>query len=201
MKKLCILLFVGLVVSVMVLCSSQIIEAKGKKAGNVSELEEIENEKEEELEEETKGLKEKQKNVHKNQNRVKVAVHSLLAMEDLVGGIGPEVSRIANEFNNSVEKTIRAEERIRNKNRLIRFLLGGDKESAELIAQEVNQNKGKIQQLKSLMEECDCDDEIKSTIKEQIMNIEAEQYRLEAFVEVEKGYSGIFGWIFDKLFN
>jgi len=200
MKKLCILLFVGLVVSVMVLCSSQIIEAKGKKAGNVSELEEIENEKEKELEQETKGLKEKQQNVHKNQNRVRVAVHSLLAMEDLVGGIGPEVSKIANEFNNSVEKTIGAEEKIQNKNRLIKFLLGGDKESAELIVQEVNLNKEKIQQLKNLMKECDCDEEIKGMLKEQIINIEAEQYRLETFAETEKGYGGLFGWFFDWLF-
>jgi len=200
MKKLCILLFVGLVVSIMVLCSSQIIEAKGEKAGNVSELEKIENEKEQELEQETKGLKEKQQNVHRNQNRVRLAVHSLLAMEDLVGGIGPKVSKIANEFNSSVGKTTEAEEKIQNKNRLIRFLLGGDKESAELIAQEVNRNKEKIQQLKNLMKECDCDEEIKGMLKEQIINIEAEQYRLETFAEVEKGYGGLFGWFFDQLF-
>lgn len=223
MKKLYILLFVGLVISITVLCSSQIIEAKAEdagkkggekdvyeevevkekkklKAGNINELKEIVDEMEEELDQGTKGLKKKQQNVYKNQNRVRLAVHSLLAMEDLIGGIGPEVSKIASEFNNSVVKTIIAEEKIQNKNRLIRFLLGGNKESAKLMMQEVNQNKEKIKQLRQLMEECDCDKEIKDMLKEQIINIETEQNRLEILAKIEEEYKGLFDRLFGWLF-
>ncbi|MCK4553503.1 hypothetical protein KAU19_00885 [Candidatus Parcubacteria bacterium] len=49
--------------------------------------------------------KTKQK-VFQNQNTVREAVHALLAAEDLVGGIGKQISQIATEFNNSIEKTI-----------------------------------------------------------------------------------------------
>ena len=219
MKKLYILLFVGLIVSITVLCGSQIIEAKAEdsgnkgkgeeakveekkksKAGNADELKEIVDGIEQELEQETNGLKEKQQNVYKNQNRVRLAVHSLLAMENLIGGIGPEVSKIASEFNNSLGKTIITEEKIQNKNRIIRFLLGGDKESAELMMQEVIQNKDKVEQLKQLMEECDCDERVKDMLKEQIINIETEQDRLELLAKIEEGYKGLFDRLFGWLF-
>ncbi|MBU3942966.1 hypothetical protein KKA24_03215 [Patescibacteria group bacterium] len=200
MKKIYILLFIGLAISVGVLCGSQIIEAKAGnsevklKAGNANELKEMVKEKKEELEQGENGLKEKQQNVYKNQNQVRLAVHSLLAMEDLVGAIGPKVSEIAGEFNNSLGKTIISEEKIQNKNRFIRLLLGGDKESAQAIIQEVNQNKEKVEQLKQLMEDCDCEGEVRDMFREQIMNIETEQNRLEMFATIEEEYKGIFGW-------
>ena len=111
-----------------------------------------------------------------------------------------EVSKIASEFNNSVVKTIIAEEKIQNKNRIMRFLLGGDKESVKLMMQEVNQNKEKIKQLRQLMEECDCDKEIKDMLKEQIINIETEKNRLEMLAKIEEEYKGLFDRLFGWLF-
>ena len=64
------------------------------------------------MNQELEGKKEKEQNVYQNQNQVRLAVHSLLAMENLVGGIGKNVSQIARQFNNSVQATIRAEEKI-----------------------------------------------------------------------------------------
>lgn len=150
-----------------------------------------------EMNQEMQQLKEGQQNVYQNQNQVRLAVHSLLAMEDLVGGIGPQVSQIAQEFDNSVQATIRAEENIQTRNRIIRFFAGGDQEAAQLIEQEVNRNRERIQQLKQLREQCDCGEEVKAMFQEQIQDMEQEQNRLQQLAQNEKQYK----WLFGRFFN
>jgi hypothetical protein len=85
------------------------------------------------------------------------------------------VSAIAKEFNNSVQATIRAEERIQTRSGIRRFFFGGDKEAAQNMQQEVNRNMNRIQELKQLRNECDCGEEIKQMMQEQIQNMEQEQ--------------------------
>ena len=163
--------------------------------------------KKQEMDQEVQGMKdEKQQKVYQNQNKVREAVHALLAAEDLLTteestkgngkGIGPEVSAIAREFNNSVDKTIPAEEKIQKRNRVVEFFFGGDEEAAEDILEETNKNKVKVQQLKNLYQECDCDEEVKNIIQEQIQNLEQEQIRLEEVAQKEKSNKGLFGWLF-----
>jgi len=165
------------------------------KFGNVSQVKQMIQEKKQEINQEMQSLGEKQQKIYQNQNRVREAVHALLAMENLTGGIGRNVSQIAREFNNSVQATIRVEERIQTRNMLLRFLLGGDEEAAQEMEQEVNQNRVRIQQLKQLMEECDCDDEVKAMLQEQIQNMEQEQNRLQELAQNEKKSKGLFGWL------
>lgn len=171
------------------------------RARNTNELRQMTQEKESEANQEAESLEEPQKKVYQNQNKVRTAVHSLLAMEGLVGGIGPEVSQIAQEFNNSVQATIRAEEKIQTRNRMVRFFIGGDKASAELIGQEINQNRQRIEQLRQLENECECEEDIKAIFQEQIQNIEQEQNRLQLMAQAEKEYQWLFGRLFGKLFG
>lgn len=176
------------------------IEEKVKlKAGDKDELKQMIQERKQEMDQEAQSLGENQKKVYQNQNEVRLAVHSLLAMEDLVGGIGQQVSQIAREFDNSVQSTIKAEEKIQTKNHFIKFFTGGDDESAGLIEQEVNRNQERIEQLKELLAECDCDEELKEIIQEQIVNIEQEQNRLQQLAESEQEYKGLFDWLFGWL--
>lgn len=165
------------------------------RARNTTELKQMIQEKKQEMNQEMQSLGEKQQKVYQNQNRVREAVHALLAMENLTGGIGRNVSQIAREFNNSVQATIRAEERIQTRNMFVRFFAGGDEEAAGEMEQEVNRNQAKIQQLKQLMQECDCDEEVKTMMQEQIQNIEQEQNRLQELAENEKKSKGLFGWL------
>lgn len=164
-----------------------------KKAQTVNELKAKMQEKEQEMNQETQQLQEKQQKVYQNQNQVRLAVHSLLGMEDLVGGIGPQVSQVAQDFNNSVQATIRAEEKIQNRNRIVRFFAGGDREAAGEIEQEVNRNRERIQQLRQLKEQCDCDNEVQAIFQEQIMNMEQEQNRLDQLAQNEKEYQWVLG--------
>ena len=175
----------------------KIKELRKERAENIKELKEMIKQRREELKEEIKELKdEKKEKVYQNQNGMKIAVHSLLAMENLTGGIGKEVSAIARDFNNSVQSTLNSEERIERRNSLKRFFVGGDEKAAEEIEQEVNKNQERINKLKDLKENCECDEEVKAVLQEQIENMEQEQTRLTKLSQKERKTKGIFGWIF-----
>jgi len=165
------------------------------KAHTATELKQMIQERKQEMDDELFEMKEERKEVRQNQNEVMLTVHSLLASEDLVGGIGPRVSEIAREFNNSVQATLLAEDKINSRSNFVRLFIGGDNEAADEIAQEVNANRDRIRNLKQLMNECECDEEIRNTIREQIMNTEQEQNRLEELADGEKIKKGVFGWL------
>jgi len=164
-------------------------------ARNTTELRQMIQEREQEMNQSMQGLKEELKEMYQNQNRVRLAVHALLAMENLTGGIGRNVSQIAREFNNSVQASIRAEERIQTRNMLMRFFFGGDEQAAGEMEQEVNRNRERIQELRRLMQECECEEEVKAMLQEQIQNMEQEQNRIQELAQNEKKSKGIFGWL------
>ena len=177
------------------LAKEQIRQQTG--ANDTEQLKTMIRNKKQEMDQEIKNIKDKeQQKVYQNQNKVREAVHALLATEGLTGDIGPQVSAIAKEFNNSVEKTIKSEEKIQKRNKIVEFFFGGDEEASENILRETNKNKEKIQQLKNLYRECDCDEEVKNIIQEQIQNIEQEQNRLGQLAQEQKAKKGLFGWLF-----
>ncbi|MDP2365657.1 MAG: hypothetical protein Q8M94_18060 [Ignavibacteria bacterium] len=174
-------------------------ETKQTRLRTTEELQQMIQERNQEMVQEMQTLKPAQQKVYQNQNAVRLAVHSLLEVKDLIGGIGPQVSQVAQEFNNSLQATIRAEERIQTRNRVVRFFAGGDKNAATAIEQEVNRNRERIELLNQLMEQCECEEGIMAILQEQIRNIEQEQNRLQQLAQNEKQYKGIFGWLFGWL--
>jgi hypothetical protein len=165
------------------------------RAQNVSELHELVQQREQEMNQEIQALEEHQQLVYQNQNRVRLAVQSLFAMEELVGSIGPQVSQIADEINTSVQATIQAEERIQARNTIVRFFAGGDEAAAQEIEQQVIQNQERIRELQQLQEECDCDEQVRAILQEQIQNVEQEQTRLQQVAQNELTDKGLFGWL------
>lgn len=168
---------------------------KSQKARTMSEVREMTQQRKQEMVQELEGLSRVQQKVYQNQNSVREAVHTLLSIEDLAVGIGPQVSQIAREFNNSVLATIVAEEKIQKRNAFVRFFIGGEKNAAEEMEREINQNQQRIQQLKQLREECACEEEVKVMMQEQVQKMEQEQERLQQLADREKGANGVFGWI------
>ena len=166
-----------------------------ERAQTTEQLRQMVQQRQQVMAQEMQGMDEAEQKVYQNQNRVREAVHSFLAMEDLVGGIGPQVREIARNFNNSVQATIRAEQRIERRSAVARFFAGGDEEAAAEIEERVNQNQERIQQLKQLREECDCGAEVKELMRAQIQNMEQEQTRLNELAQREKGSKGLFGWL------
>lgn len=167
----------------------------GVQARDADELKEMIQQRQQEMSQEMSGLDEKQQNIYQNQNKVRTAVHSLLAMENLAGNKGARISEIAKEFNNSVQATIRSEEKIESKGSLSRMLTGGDAEAAGELERQTIQNREKIQELNQLKNECECDPEVKAMMQEQINNMEQEQARLEQLAQSEKQSKGLIGWL------
>ena len=150
---------------------------------------------EQELQQQMAGKSEKVQNVYRNQNQVRLAVHALLEMKEELGGIGQQVSELAQGFDNSVQATLRAEEKIQTRSGFRRFFAGGDAEAADELEQEVNQNMQRIQEMKQLHADCDCGEEAKAMLQEQIQSMEQEQNRLQELAQQEMKSKGVFGWI------
>ena len=132
-----------------------------------------------------------------NQNIVRSAVQTLLAAGNISGGIGEQISAIAKEFNNSVMAQYNAEEKIQNRNAISRFFFGGDADAAEEIQQQIEANRVRLENLNTLMNQCeDCDGELKTMIQEQIQLLEQEQNRLQELAQAETDDKGLLGGIF-----
>jgi hypothetical protein len=168
-------------------------QGKGQGSVNASELREQIQERERELSQ-TQGS---QSDAIKNQNKVRLAVHAFLASENRTGGIGQNVSQIARDFDNSVNKTVQAEEKINSRNGFTKFLFGGDKEASAEIEEEVARNRDRIQELNQLLAQCKCDEEAKLILREQLATMEQEQTRLAELAQQEKQNRGIFGWLWN----
>jgi len=164
-------------------------------ARNFSHLQELAVEQSRELMQQARQMSEQAGEVYQNQNQVRLAVHNLLAMENLTEGIGPQVSAVAREFNNSVQATLRAEQRIQNRSRIARFFAGGHQESAEEIEQRVKQNRQRVQELQQLYRQCMAEEEVCQFLQQQIQNIQQEQERLQNLAQREMNSKGLFGWL------
>lgn len=140
---------------------------------------------------------EKNNESFKNQNTIRVAVHALLVSEGLTWSIGPKISEIAKEFNNSIQVTTQAEEKIRTRSTVSKIFMGGNKEAAGKLEQETIRNQNRIEELNQLMNQCtECSTETKNILQEQIQLLEQEQERLGNLAENEMGKKGILGFLF-----
>lgn len=167
----------------------------GQQAGNPFQLRQMMQARQQAMDQQMQDLPPGERQVLQNQNRVRLAVHTFLDMENLTGGIGPQVREIAREFNNSVQATIQAENRIQERNAFARFLVGGDEDAAQILRQQAEQNRQRLQVMSQLEQDCDCDRETRAVLREQIQALEEEQNRLQQLAEEELDRKGMLGWI------
>jgi hypothetical protein len=130
-----------------------------------------------------------------NQNEVRIAVHSLLEMENLSGGIGPEVSAIARDFNNSASSAQVLEDRIEARNSIVRLFFGGDREAAGELLNLTARNQARIQQLEQLINSTSLDADVRATLEDQVRVLQNDQVRLEQLAAREQQDRGLFGWL------
>ncbi|MGC9435556.1 MAG: hypothetical protein ACP5C4_05665 [Methanomicrobiales archaeon] len=128
-------------------------------------------------------------------NAVRVAVHAFLALGEMDGGIGRNISLIARQFNNSVQASIRAEERIQERNQFMTLLFGGDRGAAGTLLQETRENQQRIRQMDELIATCTCTNETRAILREELQTIEQEQARLRGLALQEQNQTGLFGWL------
>jgi len=149
-----------------------------------------------ELDDEEASTTPDRKDIMRNANPVRLAVHTLLASKDLLGGIGPKVSEIAKGMNDSVATTTDAEAKMQSRGFLTRFLFGGDAAAANIIKDEVAKNQARIDDLDKMLAETNVSADIQVTLKAQIAAFTDAQTRLQALAEKERGMWGLFSWRF-----
>lgn len=149
-----------------------------------------------ELEEEVASTTSETQDILENVNQVRLAVHALLASKDLLGGIGQQVSRIAQQMNDSVASTTGAEAKIQSRGFFSQLLFGGDRSAADTISEEVAKNQENVQKLTGLLDQTNVPADIQTTLKAQIDALQAEQERLQNLAKKEKSRWGIFSWRF-----
>ena len=148
------------------------------------------------LEQEVASTTEADKNIVENANPVRLAVHSLLASKELLGGIGQQVSEIAKQMNDSVATTTNAEAKVQARSFITRLLFGGDSAAADVIARQVAQNQSRIDDLNKLLGEANVPADIQTVLKAQITAIQDAQARLQALAQKEQKAWGLFSWRF-----
>jgi len=131
----------------------------------------------------------------KNENEVRIAVTTLLDVEDLSGGIGRNISAIAREFNNSASSLRKLEDRIQTRSSFMRIVFGGDREAARDLAMQTAQNNARIAELHQLVQNASLNTEVRAMIEDQIRIMEKEQERLQQLAAKEQADRGFFGWL------
>lgn len=149
-----------------------------------------------ELEQEVASTTDNERDIVENANPVRLAVHSLLASKDLLGGIGSQVSAIAKAMNDSVATTTLAEEKIQSRGFFTRLLFGGDRSAADTISETVAQNHSRIDNLTNLLGQANVSADIRSTLEAHMTALEDAQTRLQNLAQSQKRLWGIFSWRF-----
>ena len=131
----------------------------------------------------------------RNPNEVRDAVHALLAMENRTGGIGPQVSAIARQFNNSANASQRYEDRIKNRDVFSRFFFGGDRQAAAELANLTAQNQAGINEIKNLMNTITLDADTRAQMDQQLLILQQQLAQEQQLITQAQQDHGLFGWL------
>jgi len=130
----------------------------------------------------------------RNQNEVRLAVHTLLGMGNLTGGIGQNISQIARDFNNSAITSARLEQQIRERSTVTRVVWGGDQDAARELAGIAEQNRLRIQEVRQLLANTTTAPEVRAYSEDQLRVLGQEQARIEEVASRESRDRGLLGW-------
>jgi hypothetical protein len=145
------------------------------------------------------GVGEKEREQIQNENRINLATEVIESAQNLFGPRNLEVQVLVGEFKKTHEDSTEYEERFAKQSAFSRFLFGGDRDAAEEMEKTVAQNQVRVEMMNQMMQECDCDEEAKKILQEQLQNMEQEQARLKEVALKEKSKRGVFGFLFGWL--
>jgi hypothetical protein len=162
---------------------------------NQTELHDQIQEQMQQLDQQQLNLSTNQRVVYLQYNNVSAFVHILQNNSDQFGGIGPQVSQYAMQFNNSIQAEIQIQERIQTRNAIVRFFVGGDEVAAGELEQQVNQTQARIQEFQQLIQQCTCDPQVKELLQEQLQQMQQQQLQIHVLAQNELQDKGLFGWL------
>lgn len=130
---------------------------------------------------------------------VSTYVRSLLDVADREGGIGQQVRVIAQQQNESLDKTTETINKIQNRNRIKTFLIGSDYKNIGSLRSLMVKTRNEVEQLKRLAEKTTTE-EVKTELQNQIQILEQEQTKINDFITLNEEKFSLFGWVL-KLLN
>ncbi len=172
------------------------LESTTTQAFSFAQLQQMIQMRKQELDQEDASTTPTDRSIVKNANEVRLAVHALLAAKPLLGGIGQQVSQIAQQVDASVGTTTNAEAQIQARGFWTNLLFGGDSAAAAVIQNEVAQNQQHIQELTQLLNQANVSVDVQTTLKAQIAAMELQQTNLANLAQKEQSQWGLFSWRF-----
>lgn len=171
------------------------------RAQDVEQLHSMVEERQRILQDEATGSSNALRPVLENQNHIRLAAHTMIAAADLTGGIGTQLSQLAQEVNDTVQRTIQAERRIQSRSAASRLFFGGDDDAARELEADRLQIQDRVRDMQQLVETCsDCDEQVRATLREQLQSMGDEHERLRQLAADESGRRGLFDYLFGWLF-
>lgn len=144
----------------------------------------------------TGGLGAEIRELSRNQNRVEVGVMAFIAAQNMIGQEGQKIAGLAQEIHATHKVMAQEEEQIQSRGFMRRLFFGGDSDRADLIQEQLQQNTQRMQQIRDYLTDCDCDEQVRTILQEQIKNMGEEHVRLQLVAEDEASAWGLFSWRF-----
>jgi hypothetical protein len=137
--------------------------------------------------------------MQQKRSQVANAVQEMLQVADRVGGIGQQVRVIAQAQNQNQEKIETSLEKVKTRNRFVKFLIGPDYTEVSKAVKVLEQNREQVNELKQIKEQVE-NMEDGQILENQAEILEKVNLELEKEIsESQKGFS-LFGWV-ARLFN
>ncbi|MDE2173224.1 MAG: hypothetical protein KGJ31_01310 [Patescibacteria group bacterium] len=172
------------------------LESTTTQAFSAAQLHQMIEMRKQELDQEEASTTPEDQSIVKDANEVRLAVHALLAARPLLGGIGQQVSQIAQQVNESVATTTLVEAKIQSRGFWANLFFGGDSAAANVIKEEVAQNQQHIQELTQLLAQANISADVQTTLKAQMAAMELQQTNLANLAQKEQSQWGLFSWRF-----
>ena len=112
--------------------------------------------------------------------------------QDSNSSFGKKISEFAHKYEIKNNKALEYEEKIQSRSAFSRFFMGGDRETANQLKEQVGINNEEIIKLKE--ELVNATEEEIQIIEEQILNLQQDCDRLEEVAEKEGNKKGLFRW-------
>lgn len=140
-----------------------------------------------------------QVNAEAHRSVVAKFVQSLLAVADREGGIGQQVRVIAQQQNDTKDKTSDEINKVESRSKIKTFFLGSDYKNLGDLRSQMVQTRNQIAELSRLAGNAE-NDQDKTELQSQIQTLNQEQTNIDNFITQNESKFSLFGWAV-KLFN
>ncbi|GEM_PF-1796633 len=144
----------------------------------------------------TNGLGAELRELARNRNRVEVGVMAMVAAQNMVGQNGTQIASLAQEIHSTHRTMSQEEKQIQSRAFLSKLFFGGDSDTAASMQTQLQLNEQRMLQIRQSLDECECEEQVRTMLQEQLQNMQEEHTRLKQLADNETSTWGLFSWRF-----